>query len=48
MSRTTATLKQKSIGHIGVLFKTEKCILSYHYGIADDLFMPILIDVDFF
>ena len=25
--------------------KTEKCFLSYHYGIADDLFIPILIDV---
>ena len=43
-----ATLKGKSIGHIGVLFKTEKCISSYHYGIADVLFIPILIYVGLF
>ena len=40
--------EQKSNGHIGVLFKTEKLILSYHYGIADVLFIPILIDVGLF
>ena len=44
----TATLMQKSNGHIGMLFKTEKWILSYHYGIADILFIPILIDVGLF
>ena len=41
-------LIQKSIGHIGMLFKAEKCILSYHYGIANILFMPMSIDVGLF
>ena len=41
-------LIRKSIGHIGMPFKTEKCILSYHYDIMDVLFMPILIDEGLF
>ena len=44
----TVTLIQKSNGHIGVLFKTEKWILSYYYGIADILFIHILIHVGLF
>ena len=47
-SRTTATFIRKSICHIGVFYKTEKCILSYHYGIADVLFILILSDVGLF
>ena len=48
IQRTTAMFIRKSIGHIGVLLKNEKCILPYHYGIADVLFMRILIDVGLF
>ena len=47
-SEDDCNVHKKSIGHISLLFENEKCILPYHYGIADVLFMPVLIDVGLF